>query len=450
MPYGSDVQDMSRSSNLLHKTVMAAEYPNHRFRRSVITSKIDLWTKYADHVIAGCEWVDYMYHWDTLMLAHFSIDTDLWKPLDTDNLQSSVPSRGKLRILHAPNHRILKGTQYFIDAIDELEREGLEVELILLERVSNDEVKKELASVDLVADQLFVGWYAMFALEAMASGRPVIVSHNTGSKDAVEDGVHVARLLAGPVVLDHLVGLEDVGADLVAPGDPSLLIVGLGGGRLPFGDLALVEFGFEHLEGGGPIPMLAPVALALDHDARGQVANADGRVGLVDVLTTRAAGAVRVHMQVFVPQLDLDLFVKDRGHIDSSEGRVSAAARVEGGDAHQPVHSHLALEIAVGSVTLDREGDTLQPSFLVGGELLHCDGIARLLKVAGVHPQQHLGPVAALRTPGSGLDLEIGPAVVVGTGEDEAKLELFQLVCNQTSTVIVARSIIVATKVSQL
>jgi glycosyltransferase involved in cell wall biosynthesis len=174
MPYGSDVQDMSRSPNLLFKHAMARDYPGHRFRRRGIESKIDLWTKYADHVIGGCEWVDYMYHWDTLMLGHFSIDVDTWKPVDKGDDQVHPVNNTKLRILHAPNHRTIKGTQYFIDAVNELVEDGLEIELVILERVPNEEVRKIMASVDIVADQLIVGWYAMFALEAMAMEKPVL------------------------------------------------------------------------------------------------------------------------------------------------------------------------------------------------------------------------------------------------------------------------------------
>jgi glycosyltransferase involved in cell wall biosynthesis len=174
MPYGGDVQDMSRSPNLLFKNAMARDYPEHRFRRRRIASKIDLWTRYANHVIGGCDWVFYLYHWDTLMLAHFSIDVDIWKPADKDSDRFHHTGNTKLRILHAPNHRTIKGTQYFIDAVNELIEDGLNIELVLLEGVPNDEIKRVMTSVDVVADQLIVGWYAMFALEAMAMGKPVL------------------------------------------------------------------------------------------------------------------------------------------------------------------------------------------------------------------------------------------------------------------------------------
>lgn len=169
MPYGGDVQDLSRTTNLLFKAAIARDYPLFKLRRTRVAAQIDLWTRYANHIISGCDWVDYMYHWDTLMLAHFSIDLMTWQPAPEPPATTS-----KLRILHAPNHRTIKGTKFFIQAVEELVQEGVPVELILLERVPNSKVREVMASVDVVADQLIIGWYAMFALEAMSLEKPVL------------------------------------------------------------------------------------------------------------------------------------------------------------------------------------------------------------------------------------------------------------------------------------
>ncbi|MGE4094900.1 MAG: hypothetical protein AB7G75_29135 [Candidatus Binatia bacterium] len=174
MAYGSDVQDLSRSPNLLFKDAMARDYPHHRLHRRRTAARIDLWTQWADHMIGGCEWVDYLYYWDTLMLAHFSIDVDRWHPLDQRSVHAPLVDQRPLRILHAPNHRTIKGTQFFINAVNELVAEGLNIELIILERAPNSKVREIMASVDVVADQLIIGWYAMFALEAMAMEKPVL------------------------------------------------------------------------------------------------------------------------------------------------------------------------------------------------------------------------------------------------------------------------------------
>lgn len=169
LAYGSDVQDMSRSPNLLFKNTMSKDYPLHKNSRKRISEKIDLWTSYGDHVIGGCEWVDYMHHWDTLMISHFSIDENQWEA----PAEASLPS-GPLRVLHAPNHRAVKGTSFVINAVNALRNEGLDIELVLVEKKSNSEIKNIMASCHVVVDQLIVGWYAMFAIEAMAMGKVVV------------------------------------------------------------------------------------------------------------------------------------------------------------------------------------------------------------------------------------------------------------------------------------
>ena len=129
-----------------------------------------MWSKYANHVIGGCDWVDYMHHWDTLMIAHFSID------IKKENNLKKIPQKWKkkFRILHAPNHRNIKGSQFVIDAVTKLQKEGEEIELKLLEKVSNSKVLEEIERADLVIDQLIIGWYAMFTLESLSLGTPVI------------------------------------------------------------------------------------------------------------------------------------------------------------------------------------------------------------------------------------------------------------------------------------
>ena len=71
-------------------------------------------------------------------------------------------------------------------------------------------------------------------------------------------------------------------------------------------------------------------------------------VGLVDVLAAGARGAVGVDAQILVVDLDLDLVVDHRIDPDRGEAGVAPRVRVEGRDAHQPVHAALGLEPAIG------------------------------------------------------------------------------------------------------
>jgi glycosyltransferase involved in cell wall biosynthesis len=81
-----------------------------------------------------------------------------------------VPPRddGPVRVAHAALSRRRKGTDLIVAACKELG-----VELDVIENVRHDEVGPRLAQADVVVDQLNSGWYGLFAIEAMAYGKPV-------------------------------------------------------------------------------------------------------------------------------------------------------------------------------------------------------------------------------------------------------------------------------------
>lgn len=172
MPFGSDVNVLTRTPNLLFKHGIGQNYPGLRMERRRTARLVDVWTSGADCVIGGCDWVDYLYHWDHLMLAHFSIDTDKWAYA---GLRSDIEDRSTpLLLLHAPNHRALKGTDALLSAVEQLQAEGINIRLQILEGVPNSQVHETISSVDVVVDQLIIGAYAMFALEAMSTGKPTV------------------------------------------------------------------------------------------------------------------------------------------------------------------------------------------------------------------------------------------------------------------------------------
>ena len=72
-------------------------------------------------------------------------------------------------VVHAPSNRAKKGTQHVIDACAQLP-----VELDLVEGVPHDEARERYARADIVVDQLGAGWHGVFAIEAMALGKPVL------------------------------------------------------------------------------------------------------------------------------------------------------------------------------------------------------------------------------------------------------------------------------------
>ncbi len=72
-------------------------------------------------------------------------------------------------VVHAPSNREKKGTRYVIEACEQLE-----VDLDIVEGVPHLEARERYARADIVVDQLNAGWHGVFALEAMALGKPVV------------------------------------------------------------------------------------------------------------------------------------------------------------------------------------------------------------------------------------------------------------------------------------
>jgi Glycosyl transferases group 1 len=80
-----------------------------------------------------------------------------------------VARNGKVRIVHAPTKRTVKGTEAVIAVCEQLP-----VELDLIENVRHSEAIERYRQADIVVDQLKVGWYGVFAIEGMALGKPVV------------------------------------------------------------------------------------------------------------------------------------------------------------------------------------------------------------------------------------------------------------------------------------
>src|ERR687897_2748204 len=81
------------------------------------------------------------------------------------------PGRGGERplVVHAPSRRASKGTEFVEAACAELP-----VDLDVVHGFSHDEAVERYRRADIVVDQLNAGWYGLFAIEAMALGKPVV------------------------------------------------------------------------------------------------------------------------------------------------------------------------------------------------------------------------------------------------------------------------------------
>ncbi len=148
-----------------------------------------------------------------------SYDAIRWVPdahvippgIDVHAIEPSPPSaRERPVVLHAPSSRARKGTEHVIAAC-----EALDCELELVEGLDHREAFERYRAADIVVDQLNAGWYGVFAIEAMALGKPVVTFLHEEAVRRTEEAFGVPV----PIVPATKETLRDVLRPLVASPD---------------------------------------------------------------------------------------------------------------------------------------------------------------------------------------------------------------------------------------
>ena len=131
-----------------------------------IQKRIRTMSKQADIVVAClCHYVN-LPKWDILPLTVYPVDTTAIQPVYKD-------PGNQIIIVHATNHRGIKGTIFLEDAVRRLIAEGIDIKLDIIENVPNELALQRMARADIYVDQLVIS-YALAALEGMALGKVVI------------------------------------------------------------------------------------------------------------------------------------------------------------------------------------------------------------------------------------------------------------------------------------
>jgi len=203
-PHGSDLVCLGRyPSRYGWPERMQKDYPQWDLDeyREIVEARVDIFTRFAHVVLAG----DSIYEailprWD---LSFHTV------PVDTASLvPRELPARAAPVIIHAPNHRHVKGTEYLLAAVERLRARGFELDLRLIEGVPRDEALRLYADADIVADQFIMGAFGIFALEGLALGKPVLT---------YLDEQHLQRsVYSHPIVNTTPENLEQVLAVLLA------------------------------------------------------------------------------------------------------------------------------------------------------------------------------------------------------------------------------------------
>ena len=166
VPYGSDARLESDTRKYKYNFCMDCTPATRTCDERRIRRNVEYFGKHADLVLGCADLVESLPRHEGMWL--YPVDLSEWQP--APRTQKS----GIVKVVHASNHRKYKGTRFLLSAVEELKSEGYPVELVLVERMLNKEAKKIYEQADIIADQFIGGAYALFAIEGMALGKPVM------------------------------------------------------------------------------------------------------------------------------------------------------------------------------------------------------------------------------------------------------------------------------------
>ncbi len=137
---------------------------------AIAQARIALFCRHARLVLAGDSVMRRFLPRSDVFFRYFPVDTDALVPGG-----APVASTAALPVIvHAPNHRLVKGTDLLLAALESLRQRGIAAELRLVERVPRDEALALYAQADIIADQFCMGSFGLFAAEGLALGKPVL------------------------------------------------------------------------------------------------------------------------------------------------------------------------------------------------------------------------------------------------------------------------------------
>jgi len=172
--YGGDGAMYSRIRDLSVRHAFQLSYPDAARKEAMVEAKVARWTRDADCIVGNIHSLDGHGRWDILLPNCAQID------LATCQAKTEYSGHdgrdGPVRVLHSPNHRGVKGTEFLVAAVETLRAEGLDVELVLLERVQNHEVLARMRTADILAEQFVMQFHGLNGIEGLAMGLPVLAN----------------------------------------------------------------------------------------------------------------------------------------------------------------------------------------------------------------------------------------------------------------------------------
>lgn len=170
-PYGTDVAWRDRHRDRFDWVGrMQRDYPDWDLEAwgDSARANVRVLSKYADLVIGMDGSLRRFLPRNDIYCKPIPVDTRFLTPLG-HRFNGGTPV-----IVHAQNHRNVKGTQFLLDSLEQLRELGIRFELRVIERMRRADAITAYRQADIIADQFVMGAYGVFALEGLALGKPVL------------------------------------------------------------------------------------------------------------------------------------------------------------------------------------------------------------------------------------------------------------------------------------
>ena len=176
-PYGADVAWRDRNRDRFDWVGrMQLDYPEWDLEAwgESTRANVRVFSRYADIVIGMDSSLSRFLPRNDLSCKSIPVDTDSLTPLVRD-FNGWTPI-----IVHAPNKRNVKGTQFLLNSLEQLRQLGIRFELRIVEGMHRADAIEVYRRADIIADQFVIGAYGIFALECLSLGKPVLayLDHN--------------------------------------------------------------------------------------------------------------------------------------------------------------------------------------------------------------------------------------------------------------------------------
>lgn len=134
---------------------------------TIITNNIKLISNYIDNVIVNdFEMLSYIkpYYKNIYMIG---------LPIALNKYPYSPTTNDKLLLVHAPTNPAVKGSEFFLRAIDELKAD-YDFDFIKVQGYSHEDAKAIYKKADIILDELIIGTYGSLTIESMSMGKCVV------------------------------------------------------------------------------------------------------------------------------------------------------------------------------------------------------------------------------------------------------------------------------------